>query len=233
MFLFHVQNGQYNSFFFSENGEKTVKHYATEEDYNNDIFTDTTLKYDGVVYDNLQKYYIFTSGYCLKVGDNEILLVENNELNTNPLDDILKESVDVTSYHTGYNIRVPYCDRLSYGLDVYTVDGKKVNVFSSMRGQPFVGQPYDNSSRLTGSISFPTSGVLKDKPTINLQWGNNTYVKSDNSFSSNLTSGGWGYLYNLRPIYIIVKPKKPNVQSEAFKKLFDSDDYNKSYFVRW
>lgn len=229
MLLFHVQNGSYNSFFFTESGDKEIIYYESEEDYGANKGHTRTLEYDGPVYGDTYKYFIFINGHALKIDGLEIMLMPTNEKITGGIGEILKDGVDVTEYSgTSNKMLIPYTDRLSHSYEVYDSSGIKIQIYSSVQGFPFIGN--DNPT-----IEVPTSGPLKDKKCIPLTWSNNTYVKNDNSFSSQFTP--WAYLSSLKPLYIVIKPKKPQLESWIFNNFifkYDEDNvYNRNYYMRW
>lgn len=230
MLLFHVQNGLYNSFFFSDGGVKEILYYETEDDYNADKYTTRTLEYNGNVYDSTHKYFIFIGGHAIKVNGMEIMLMPNEESNVRGIGEILKDSIDVTEYTgTSNRILIPYTDRLSHTYEIYDESGNKIQVYSSDSGFPFIGN--DNAA-----ITTPTSGFLKDKKCVYLTWSGNTFIKSNTSFSDSSNALPWAFLSSLKPLYIIVKPRKPKLESGLFNNFifdYDNEIYNKSYYIRW
>lgn len=237
MLVFHIQNGLYNSFFFTDDGVKNVQYYATEEDYDQGRSEQRSLEYSGNTHDSLHKYYIFIGGHALKIGDMVILLSPYTDEEQNRLTGILKDAIDVTFHMTNYNMLLPYTERYGFTVEVYDLEGNKINVYSSSNGTPFLKRVDDEGyNHLPREIVTPTSGPLKDIRCMTYNWSSSTFIKSTPSFTSTQNTIAWTFLSSLRPLILVVKPKKPRFNSVLYNNLIfknNQEAYSNAYYVRW
>lgn len=243
MLFFHIQNGLYNSFFFDNDTPKTCLLFPTEEDYRANNGVNVTLEYNGINVGNMHKFTLFTSGYCLLVDGDLVLLEPVESKSLNPLGDILKEAIDVSEYTTSSStsIVVPYINHYGFTLEVYDSLGNKVVPMSSSNGSPFLLKTtgYTSGEVENFRVDSPlrTSGVLSGIRTSTLYWSSNSFIKSNLPFSSSSNSLPWAFLSSLRPLYIFIKPNNPGFSSNFFIDIVfkgnDFDVYSKTYYRVW